>query len=207
MSIKSILEGVPVVPVIVVDRLEQAVPLARALAEGGLPVLEVTLRTANAMQAVREISDALDNVTVGVGTLTQPAQFDQALEAGARFAVSPGLTAELIAASEHSDMPLLPGVFTPSEVMRARAAGFDLMKLFPASQAGGIGALKALAGPFPDVSFCPTGGIGADDFRDYLRLPNVVCVGGSWVCPPALVQAGDWSGITRLAAEACGGQG
>lgn len=205
MKVEQILALAPVVPVIVIDRVDDAVPLARALVAGGLPVLEVTLRTPVALEAVARIAAEVDGALVGVGTLTRAQQFAAAREAGAVFAVSPGLTDELATAARQTDLPLLPGVFTPSEAMAAQALGFDSLKLFPARQAGGIGMLKAMAGPLPDLSFCPTGGIGADDFRDFLALPNVACVGGSWVCPRELVAAGDWDGIQQLAAAASGG--
>lgn len=201
MKIDEILNQAPVVPVIVIDQLEQAVPLARALVEGGLPVLEVTLRTDVAMQAIHEISQAVTGAILGVGTVTRPEQFQQSIEAGARFAVSPGLTDALLAASRDVNLPFLPGVFTPSEVMRAHEQGFKALKLFPAQQAGGIGMLKAMNGPLPEVKFCPTGGIGADNFIDFLKLPNVACVGGSWVCPANAVQNQDWAQITQLAAD------
>jgi len=200
MKIDDILQKSPVIPVIVVDELEQAVPLAEALVDGGLPVLEVTLRSPIAMQAVAEIARRVSGAIVGVGTVTLPAQFAEALDAGAAFAVSPGLTDELAAASREVDLPFLPGVFTPSDVMRAQQQGFDALKLFPAQQAGGIGMLKALAGPLPNASFCPTGGIGADNFADYLALPNVACVGGSWVCPAAAIASRNWRQVTALAA-------
>ncbi len=202
MKLEQMMALAPVIPVIVIDRVEDAVPLAKALVAGGLPVLEVTLRTKVAMAAVERIAAEVKDAVVGVGTLTQPQQFNTAREAGAVFAVSPGLTDELATAARQTDLPLLPGVFTPSEAMAAQALGFDALKLFPAKQAGGLGMLKAMSGPLPDLRFCPTGGIGADDFRDYLALPNVACVGGSWVCPRELVAAGDWSGIERLAADA-----
>jgi len=201
MKIEDILAQSPVIPVIVIDRLEHAVPLAGALVEGGLPVLEVTLRSEVAMQAVREIASAVDGAIVGVGTLTRPAQFAEAIDAGAEFAVSPGLTDELAAAAGETGLPFLPGVFTPSEVMRAQQRGFRALKLYPAQQAGGIGMLKALAGPLPAVRFCPTGGIGADNFAAFLELPNVACVGGSWVCPAEAIEKCDWQRITGLAAE------
>ena len=201
MNIDNILQQSPVVPVIVIDRLEQAVPLAQALVDGGLPVLEVTLRSDVAMRAIEEIAQAVTGAIVGVGTVTRPEQFAQSREAGAQFAVSPGLTADLLDASRSVDMPFLPGVFTPSEVMRAHEQGFNALKLFPAQQAGGIGMLKAMNGPLAGVKFCPTGGIGADNFIDFLQLPNVACVGGSWVCPANLVQARDWTKISQLASN------
>lgn len=201
MQIEDILKQSPVVPVIVIDKLEHAVPLAQALVDGGLPVLEVTLRSDVAMQAIREISKAVTGAIVGVGTVTQSEQFQQSIEAGAQFAVSPGLTDALLAASRNVDLPFLPGVFTPSEVMRAHEHGFTALKLFPAQQAGGIGMLKAMHGPLPAMKFCPTGGIGTDNFVDFLKLPNVACVGGSWVCPASVVQSQDWTKITQLAAD------
>ena len=201
MKIEEILNQSPVVPVIVIDQLEQAVPLAQALVDGGLPVLEVTLRTDVAMQAIHEISQAVTGAIVGVGTVTRPEQFQQSIEAGARFAVSPGLTDALLAASRTADLPFLPGVFSPSEVMRAHEHGFKALKLFPAQQAGGIGMLKAMHGPLPEMKFCPTGGIGAENFIDFLKLPNVACVGGSWVCPASAVKDQDWEQIAQLASD------
>lgn len=201
MQIEEILTQSPVVPVIVIEQLEHAVPLAQALVDGGLPVLEVTLRSDVAMQAIHEISKSVIGAIVGVGTVTRPEQFRESMEAGAQFAVSPGLTDALLAASRTVDLPFLPGVFTPSEVMRAHEQGFNALKLFPAQQAGGIGMLKAMRGPLPEVNFCPTGGIGADNFIDFLKLPNVACVGGSWVCPANAVQNQDWAQVTQLAAD------
>jgi len=202
MNISDILIQSPVIPVIVIDRIEQAVPLAQALVDGGLPVLEVTLRTQAAMQAIHEISRAVSGAIVGVGTVTRPEQFAESVEAGATFAVSPGLTDALASASRAAGIPFLPGVFTPSEVMRAHAQGFDVLKLFPAQQAGGIAMLKALSGPLPEVQFCPTGGIGADNFVDFFQLANVACVGGSWVCPASAVQDQDWEQVSQLAHDA-----
>lgn len=190
-------------PVIVIEDLTHAVPLAKALVAGGLRVLEVTLRTPVAIDAVRSIAESVPDAIVGVGTLTHSEQFAKVIEAGAKFAVSPGLTPALVKASAQYDLPFLPGVFTPGEAMQARDAGFNHLKLFPAKQAGGIGMLKAMASPFPELTFCPTGGISAESFRDYLALPNVACVGGSWVAPSTLMRSGDWDGITELAREAC----
>jgi 2-dehydro-3-deoxyphosphogluconate aldolase/(4S)-4-hydroxy-2-oxoglutarate aldolase len=199
MNILQIMNAGPVIAVIVVDRLQDAVPLARALVAGGVRVLELTLRTPVALQALSAIAHEVEGAIVGVGTLTRALDFEQSIEAGALFGVSPGLTPELIAAARDSGLPLLPGVMTPSELIAARAAGFNELKLFPAQQAGGIGMLKALGGPFPDVSFCPTGGISAATAADYLALPNVACVGGSWLTPRDAVAAGDWPRITALA--------
>ena len=192
----------PVIPVIVIDDLAHAVPLARALVAGGVRVLEVTLRTRVALDAIRVITQEVDGAIVGVGTISRAEHFQQAVDAGARFGVSPGLTDELIDAAQASRLPMLPGVMTPSDVIAARAAGFFALKLFPAQQAGGIGMLKALSGPFPDVTFCPTGGVTAASAPTYLALPNVGCVGGSWLTPQAAVKAGEWGKITALAREA-----
>lgn len=202
MNIEQILSSTPVMPVLVIKQLEHAVPLAQALVDGGIRVLEVTLRTPVALDAVKAIADEVTDAIVGVGTLTRPEQFVQASDNGARFAVSPGLTRMLLNASAEFDLPYLPGVFSPSEAMAARDVGFEHLKLFPAQQAGGLGMLKALASPFPELKFCPTGGIGADSFRDYLAQPNVACVGGSWVAPASAIESGNWDEITRLAREA-----
>ena len=192
----------PVIPVIVIDRLEDAVPLARALVAGGVRVLEVTLRTSVALRAIEAIAGQVEGAIVGVGTISRPQDFTDATSAGAVFGVSPGLTPALVDAARASGMPLLPGVMTPSDVIAARAAGFNQLKLFPAQQAGGIGMLKALGGPFPDVVFCPTGGISLATAPEFLALPNVACVGGSWLTPAQAVAAGDWDSITVLAREA-----
>ena len=202
MNVLEVMRIGPVIPVIVIDELAQAVPLARALVAGGVRVLEVTLRTAPALEAIRLIARDVPDAIVGVGTLTRPQDFKDALDAGAQFGVSPGLTPAMIQAAHETKLPLLPGVFTPSDVIAARLAGFSQLKLFPAQQAGGIGMLKALGGPFPDVTFCPTGGVSAENAPDFLALPNVACVGGSWLAPKAAVNAGDWDRITALAKEA-----
>jgi 2-dehydro-3-deoxyphosphogluconate aldolase/(4S)-4-hydroxy-2-oxoglutarate aldolase len=201
VEIEDIISAAPVMPVLVIHELEKAVPLARALLEGGLRTIEVTLRTPVAMEALAAITRALPEATVGVGTLTRPEQFSQAAEAGAEFAVSPGLTRVMLNACGESAMPYLPGVFTPSEAMAARDIGFKYLKLFPAKQAGGIGMLNALAGPFPELKLCPTGGIDSSNFREFLALPNVPSVGGHWMAPQEAIAAGDWDTITRLAAE------
>ena len=201
-TIGDILSRGPVIPVLTVARLEHAVPLARALTAGGLAVLEITLRTPCALAAISAVRAAVPEVLVGAGTLTRPEEFAEAERADAQFGVSPGFTPELAAASRAAGYPFLPGVMTPSEVINARRAGFAALKLFPAQQAGGVGLLKALAAPFPDVVFCPTGGIGRDTASDYLALPNVACVGASWVAPSDRVAAGDWPAIEALAREA-----
>jgi 2-dehydro-3-deoxyphosphogluconate aldolase/(4S)-4-hydroxy-2-oxoglutarate aldolase len=202
LNISDVMRVGPVIPVIVIEHLAQAVPLARALVAGGVSVLEVTLRTPVALAAVRAIVDEVPEALVGVGTLTRPEDMREALEAGARFGVSPGLTPELIEAARNSGLPLLPGVMTPSEIIAAKLAGFRALKLFPAQQAGGVGMLKALMGPFPDMVFCPTGGITAETALEFLALPNVACVGGSWLTPQAALAAADWEAITALAKQA-----
>ena len=202
LDVAELLQAGPVIPVIVVERVDDAVPLARALVAGGVRVLELTLRTACAIDAIRAIAAQVDGAIVGAGTITRPEEFDACRRAGAAFGVSPGLTPALALAASESALPFLPGVMTPSEVIAARAAGFRHLKLFPAREAGGVAMLQALGGPFPDVRFCPTGGIGATNARDYLALDNVVCVGGSWLAPRDAVAQGDWARITRLAREA-----
>jgi 2-dehydro-3-deoxyphosphogluconate aldolase/(4S)-4-hydroxy-2-oxoglutarate aldolase len=204
MTVLELMRTGPVIPVMVVERVDDAVPLARALVAGGVRVLEMTLRTPSALLAVQAISREVEGAIVGVGTITCVEDFERSMAAGAKFGVSPGLTPELIGAAREWGLPLLPGVMTPSDVIAARAAGFTELKLFPAAQAGGIGMLKALGGPFPDVTFCPTGGITAATAPDFLALPNVACVGGSWLTPPDAVAAGDWSRITALARETAG---
>ncbi|GAB5437289.1 bifunctional 4-hydroxy-2-oxoglutarate aldolase/2-dehydro-3-deoxy-phosphogluconate aldolase [Falsiruegeria mediterranea] len=191
----------PIVPVLVVDDAKQAAPLAEALVAGGLPALEVTLRTPAALDAIREMARVPGGV-VGAGTLITPADVRAAKAAGAQFGVSPGATDALIAACEAEGLPLLPGAATASEAMWLLEKGYDMLKFFPAEASGGAPALKAIGAPLPQVSFCPTGGVSPDNARDYLGLSNVVCAGGSWVAPKAMVQSGDWSGIERLAREA-----
>ena len=202
MNILAVMRVGPVIPVLVIEDLAQAVPLAQALVAGGVRVLEVTLRTPVALAAIRAMADEVPEAIVGVGTLTRPEDFSEARDAGACFGVSPGLTPALIEAAKESGLPLLPGVMTPSEVMTARAAGFHQLKLFPAQPAGGIDMLKALAGPFPDVIFCPAGGISAETAPEFLALPNVGCVGGSWLTPKTALATGDWAAITVLARQA-----
>lgn len=191
----------PVIPVIVIDRLADAVPLAQALVAGGVRVLEVTLRTPEALDAIRAMS-AVPGAIVGAGTIRSAADARAAHAAGAVFGVSPGYTAEVGAACREVGLPLLPGVATAGEVMAAQADGLNFLKFFPATAAGGIPMLKALAGPFPDVVFCPTGGISLATAPDFLALPNVKVCGGSWLTPADAVKAGDWGRITTLAREA-----
>ena len=202
ITVRSLMRRAPVIPVIVIDDLEQAVPLARALVDGGLPVLEVTLRTDAGLAAIERIARRVPDAVVGVGTVTRADELHAAIDAGARFGVSPGLTPGLADAVRASGLPFLPGCMTPSEVMAAVSYGFDALKLFPAQQAGGVGMLKALAGPFPGLLFCPTGGVSAANAAEFLALPNVGCVGGSWVTPKDAVAAGDWARIRSLAAQA-----
>ena len=202
MNIREIVSLAPVIPVLTLTDLEHAVPLARALTAGGLRVLEITLRTPAALAAIEEIRRAVPQAVVGVGTLTRAVDFAAAGRMGAQFGVTPGLTPELAAASRGARFPLLPGVMTPTELITARAAGFNVLKLFPAQLAGGIAMLEALRGPFPDVLFCPTGGITRALAPDYLALPNVACVGGSWVAPQAMLARHDWPGIEALARDA-----
>jgi 2-dehydro-3-deoxyphosphogluconate aldolase/(4S)-4-hydroxy-2-oxoglutarate aldolase len=202
MDVLQVMQAGPVIPVIVIDELAHAVPLARALVAGGVRVLEVTLRTPVGLDAVRAIARDVPEAIVGVGTLTAPAEFAAARDVGAAFGVSPGLTPALARAAEASGLPLLPGVMTPSEVLAARSAGFSCLKLFPAQPAGGVAMLGALAGPFPDVRFCPTGGITEESAPQFLALSNVVCVGGSWLTPKVAIESGDWGRITRAAARA-----
>lgn len=201
-NIRDILARSPVMPVIVLDAVEDAVPLAEALVGGGIRVLEVTMRTAAALDCVRVIRAAVPGAIVGVGTITNIADMNAAREAGAMFGVSPGTTPELLKHATASAFPFLPGSMTPSDVMRALDAGFTAMKLFPAQQAGGIAMLKALGGPFPQVMFCPTGGIDAESAATYLALPNVACVGGSWLAPVALIANKNWNEIQKRAQAA-----
>lgn len=202
MSIREILAASPVMPVIVLDHVDDAVPLARSLVAGGIRVLEVTLRTPVALDCIRAIRAAVPDAIVGVGTITTASDLDAARAAGAAFGVSPGATPAVLARANETGMAFLPGVMTPSDVMNALAAGFDAMKLFPARQAGGIDMLKALGGPFPGVTFCPTGGIDAASAPTYLALTNVACVGGSWLAPAPLVKQGNWVEIEGLARAA-----
>lgn len=192
----------PVIPVLIIEDAASAVPLARALVAGGLRAIEITMRTDAALEAVRRVAGEVEGAVVGAGTILNPSHFEAAVKAGSQFIVSPGTTRELIHAARSSDIPLLPGAATASEVMQLREEGYQVLKFFPAEQAGGVAYLKALSSPLAGTLFCPTGGISLKNARDYLSLPNVVCVGGSWVAPKELVEAGDWAGITKLAAEA-----
>ena len=201
-ALLSILKSQPVMPVLIIERVEDAVPLARALAAGGLKAIEVTLRTPVALEAIRAIADGSPDTLVGAGTILSPEDYEAAVKAGSKFIVSPGATPALFAAAKASEVPFLPGTSSASEIMLAREAGLRVVKFFPAEQSGGAPFLKAISSPIADMKFCPTGGISLKNANDYLSLPNVVCVGGSWVAPKDMVVAGDWAGITKLAAEA-----
>ena len=198
MKIRELMELAPVIPVLVIDDVEQAVPLATALVAGGLRVLEVTLRTPVALEAMKAMA-SVEGAIVGVGTALNGDDLKRAQDYGAQFAVSPGFTPELGKAAQQISMPLLPGIANSADIMRALDHGLNELKFFPASQAGGPSMLKALGGPFVDVVFCPTGGINVASAPDYLSLSNVLCVGGSWVAPASDVKAGDWDKITALA--------
>lgn len=205
ISANSILTAGPVVPVIVIDELHQAVPLARALIAGGVRVLEVTLRTSCAIDAIRAIAQEVPEAIVGAGTVTNPEQLKAVTEAGAQFAISPGLTDALLQAAVDGPIPLIPGISTVSELMTGMNYGLDNFKFFPAEANGGVSALKAIAGPFSHIRFCPTGGISLSNYRDYLALNSVLCVGGSWLVPADAIRDGDYARITTLAAQAVAG--
>lgn len=191
-----------VVPVIVLQDPVHAVPLAHALLEGGIDVMEITLRSDAALKAIEAVAKAVPDMHTGAGTVTRVSEVQQVIDAGARFALSPGATDALVEAVKSARLPFIPGVMTPGEVMHRREQGFTLMKLFPAQQAGGIAMLKALGAPIADVQFCPTGGVSPDNIGDFLKLPNVAMAGGSWLTPADALAAGDWTRITRLAREA-----
>ncbi len=205
ISANSILAAGPVVPVIVMDELHQAVPLARALIAGGVRVLEVTLRTSCAVDAIRAIAQEVPEAIVGAGTVTNPEQLKAVTAAGAQFAISPGLTDTLLQAAVDGPIPLIPGISTVSELMTGMSYGLDNFKFFPAEANGGVSALKAIAGPFSHIRFCPTGGISLSNYRDYLALSSVLCVGGSWLVPADAIRDGDYARITTLAAQAVAG--
>ncbi len=198
----DVMRDAAVIPVIVLDDVAQAVPLARALVEGGIRMLEVTLRTPAALRCIEAIAEQVPDAVAGAGTVRSAADAHAAAKAGARFAVSPGYTSAIGGACREAGLPLLPGVATGSEILLAQQDGWNELKFFPAMQAGGAPMLKAFFGPFHDVRFCPTGGITAANAREFLALPNVACVGGSWLTPKDAVEAGDWARITKLAREA-----
>ena len=202
MNPRDILSAGAVVPVMAIDDINTAVDLAHALVEGGIPTLEITLRTEHGIKAIKLIKKEVKGAIVGAGTVTNPDQLKAVEDAGAVFAISPGLHESLAKASHNSGIPLIPGVATPGEVQLALEHGIDTLKLFPAEVVGGKAMLKALYGPFADVRFCPTGGISLETAPEYLALPNVLCVGGSWLTPKEAVQNKDWAAITKLAKEA-----
>ncbi len=200
-ALRQTLSLAPVIPVIIINDVSQARPLAEALVAGGLPVLEVTLRTAHALQAI-EIMARVPGAVVGSGTVRTPLQMGHSVDAGCQFMVSPGASPRLLEAAEEHRIPLLPGIGTPTEAMTASEHGYTFLKFFPAEALGGVKVLKAYASPLPDITFCPTGGIDMAKAPEYLALPNVICVGGSWVMPADAIEAGDWKRIEQLAREA-----
>jgi 2-dehydro-3-deoxyphosphogluconate aldolase / (4S)-4-hydroxy-2-oxoglutarate aldolase len=201
MTIVEILNKVKVIPIIVIEKLEYAIPLAKALSEGGLNVLEVTLRTPVALDAIKLMVKEFPHFKIGAGTIIDTIQFSQAKDAGACFGISPATTLNLVEAAQESDLPFLPGVSTVCEVMAARELGYHYLKFFPANLAGGTAMLKNFAELFPDVKFCPTGGINQSNVREYLQLPNVFCVGGSWLAAKDFMDVGQWNTITQLALD------
>ncbi len=200
---RQIMQQAPVVPVLVIRDLQTAVPLAKALVSGGLKVLEITLRSDIALSAIERIKNEVPDAIVGAGTVINEKQLAQLEKLGADFAVSPGITQRLLAALSHYNLPLLPGVANASQIMEGLEHGLQNFKFFPAETSGGVAALKAFAGPFESIRFCPTGGISANTFKSYLSLPNVECVGGTWVAPNELVEAQQWDKITELSKQAC----
>ena len=200
-TVDEIMRLAPVIPVLVIEDIAHAVPLGRALVAGGLPVLEITLRTPVAMQCIERMAGEIEGAVVGAGTVLTSAMRQAVADIGGKFAVSPGLVEGEL---EEGPVPLLPGIATATELMAGLAAGFTRFKLFPANVVGGVDALKAFASPFQQAKFCPTGGVSAQNAADYLVLGNVVCVGGSWVAPADAVRAGDWGRITELARQAAG---
>lgn len=205
MTAEEVLKQGPVVPVIVIKKLEQAVPLAKALLKGGINVLEVTLRTECAMEAIRLIAEEVPEAIVGAGTVINAKQLAEVTQAGAQFAISPGLTDELLMAASQGSIPLIPGISTVSELMAGMNCGLKEFKFFPAEANGGVKALKAIAGPFSQVRFCPTGGISLANYRDYLALESVLCIGGSWLVPEDALESGNYEKITELAQQAVQG--
>ncbi len=201
-GLDAVLAAAPVIPVVIIDDLANAVPLARALVKGGLKVIEITLRTAAGLEAIRAIANEVPEAIAGAGTVLEPAQLAAVVAAGARFAVSPGATPRMLDAAQRTDIALLPGIATASEAMLLIERGYRFAKFFPAEPAGGMAYLSALASPLPQLRFCPTGGITLESAPLYLQLSNVVCVGGSWMVNRKTIEAGDWSAITESAAKA-----
>ncbi|TPH47134.1 bifunctional 4-hydroxy-2-oxoglutarate aldolase/2-dehydro-3-deoxy-phosphogluconate aldolase [Helicobacter pylori] len=201
-KIIEILQISPIVPVVVIENIKDAVPLAQSLIEGGIPIIEVTLRSSCALEAIELIAKNVPKMCVGAGTILNPAQLEQAQNRGAEFLISPGLTIKLLEHAKKKDMPLIPGVSSSSEVMQALELGYSALKFFPAEYCGGVKLLNAFNGPFKGVKFCPTGGISADNMRSYLNLENVLCVGGSWLTPKDLIQNKEWDKITEICKRA-----
>ncbi|GAA8026351.1 bifunctional 4-hydroxy-2-oxoglutarate aldolase/2-dehydro-3-deoxy-phosphogluconate aldolase [Helicobacter pylori] len=201
-KIIEVLQISPIVPVVVVENIKDAVPLAQSLIEGGIPIIEVTLRSSCALEAIELIAKNVPKMRVGAGTILNPAQLEQAQNRGAEFLISPGLTIKLLEYAKKKDMPLIPGVSSSSEVMQALELGYSALKFFPAEYCGGVKLLNAFNGPFKGVKFCPTGGISADNMRSYLDLENVLCVGGSWLTPKNLIQNKEWDKITGICKRA-----
>ncbi|GAA7358936.1 bifunctional 4-hydroxy-2-oxoglutarate aldolase/2-dehydro-3-deoxy-phosphogluconate aldolase [Helicobacter pylori] len=201
-KIIEVLQISPIVPVVVVENIWDAVPLAQSLIEGGIPIIEVTLRSSCALEAIELIAKNVPKMRVGAGTILNPTQLEQAQNRGAEFLISPGLTIKLLEYAKKKDMPLIPGVSSSSEVMQALELGYSALKFFPAEYCGGVKLLNAFNGPFKGVKFCPTGGISADNMRSYLDLENVLCVGGSWLTPKNLIQNKEWDKITEICKRA-----
>ncbi|PUD17589.1 bifunctional 4-hydroxy-2-oxoglutarate aldolase/2-dehydro-3-deoxy-phosphogluconate aldolase [Helicobacter pylori] len=197
-KIIEVLQISPIVPVVVIENIKDAVPLAQSLVEGGIPIIEVTLRSSCALEAIELIAKNVPKMCVGAGTILNPTQLEQAQNRGAEFLISPGLTIKLLEHAKKKDMPLIPGVSSSSEVMQALELGYNALKFFPAEYCGGVKLLNAFNGPFKGVKFCPTGGISVDNMRSYLNLENVVCVGGSWLTPKDLIQNKEWDKITEI---------
>jgi 2-dehydro-3-deoxyphosphogluconate aldolase / (4S)-4-hydroxy-2-oxoglutarate aldolase len=194
----ALFKAATVIPVLTIERIQDAVPLARALVAGGVRTLEVTMRTPVAIEAARAMMAEVPEAVVGIGTILNPADFTRVEKLGVAFGISPGLTLDLLKVAADSSLPFAPGIATASELMTALSYGFDVAKFFPAEQAGGIKGLRSLGGPFPNVRFCPTGGVGEANAATWLAEPNVVAVGGSWLCPTAEIKAGNWAGITAI---------
>ncbi|WP_121502340.1 bifunctional 4-hydroxy-2-oxoglutarate aldolase/2-dehydro-3-deoxy-phosphogluconate aldolase [Helicobacter pylori] len=201
-KIIEVLQISPIVPVVVIENIKDAVPLAQSLIEGGIPIIEVTLRSSCALEAIELIAKNVPKMHVGAGTILNPTQLEQAQNRGAEFLISPGLTIKLLEHAKKKDMPLIPGVSSSSEVMQALELGYSALKFFPAEYCGGVKLLNAFNGPFKGVKFCPTGGISADNMRSYLNLENVLCVGGSWLTPKNLIQNKEWDKITEICKRA-----
>ncbi|WP_154548057.1 bifunctional 4-hydroxy-2-oxoglutarate aldolase/2-dehydro-3-deoxy-phosphogluconate aldolase [Helicobacter pylori] len=197
-KIIEVLQISPIIPVVVIENIKDAVPLAQSLVEGGIHIIEVTLRSSCALEAIELIAKNVPKMCVGAGTILNPTQLEQAQNRGAEFLISPGLTIKLLEYAKKKDMPLIPGVSSSSEVMQALELGYNALKFFPAEYCGGVKLLNAFNGPFKGVKFCPTGGISADNMRSYLNLENVLCVGGSWLTPKNLIQNKEWDKITEI---------